>query len=121
MLCVFGLMVGCAGQDDARVQQLLNQRGFGARYVGDANEQYYLGIGDQIVITDPGHSELIGHAHDQLVDHCRGYGVETRRRLVVEHVLGPRGDGTSEASSLPLPPGQFGRQLLTLAGEIHHL
>ena len=49
---------GCAAQDDARVQTLLNQRGFGARYSGDAAEQYYLGIGDNIIVQDPGHPEL---------------------------------------------------------------
>ncbi len=49
---------GCASQDDARVQSLLNQRGFGARFVGHASEQYYLGIGDQIQTLDPGHPEL---------------------------------------------------------------
>jgi len=60
VFCAFGLLAGCATQDDARVQSLLNQRGFGERYVGDANEQYYLGIRDSIVVTDPGHPELNG-------------------------------------------------------------
>ena len=50
----------CASQDDARVQNMLNQRGFGERFSGDASEQYYLGIGDQIVVLDPGHPELNG-------------------------------------------------------------
>jgi len=40
----------CAAQDDARVQQLLNQRGFGGRTSGNAAEQYYLGIGDSIAL-----------------------------------------------------------------------
>jgi polysaccharide export outer membrane protein len=51
---------GCVSQDDARVQSLFNQRGFGRRFTGDANEQYYLGIGDSIVVQDPGHPELSG-------------------------------------------------------------
>ena len=48
----------CVTQDDARVQQLLNQRGFGSRYVGDSNEQYYLGIGDSISVQDQQHPEF---------------------------------------------------------------
>lgn len=51
-------LFGCVTQDDARVQQLLNQRGFGARYVGDTNEQYYLGVGDQFSVTDEQHPEF---------------------------------------------------------------
>lgn len=51
---------GCATQDDARVQSLLNQRGFGQRFAGDANEQYYLGIGDSILVQDPMNAELNG-------------------------------------------------------------
>lgn len=43
---------GCVSEDDGRVQQLLNQRGFGTRYVGDTNEQYYLGVGDVFAISD---------------------------------------------------------------------
>ena len=49
---------GCTTTDDARVQQLLNQRGFGNRYVGDSNEQYYLGIGDAIMVMDQEHPEF---------------------------------------------------------------
>lgn len=48
----------CATTDDARAQQLLNQRGFGNRYVGDSNEQYYLGIGDAIMVMDQEHPEF---------------------------------------------------------------
>ncbi len=49
---------GCVTSDDGRVQQLLNQRGFGTRYVGDTNDQYYLGIGDIISISDALHPEF---------------------------------------------------------------
>ena len=52
------LLAACVTSDDARVQQLLNQRGFGARYVGDSNEQYYLGIGDQFTVNDEQHPEF---------------------------------------------------------------
>lgn len=49
---------GCVTTDDARVQQVLNQRGFGARYVGDSNTQYYVGIGDQFTVSDEQHPEF---------------------------------------------------------------
>lgn len=49
---------GCVTTDPARTQQLLNQRGFGSRYVGDTNEQYYLGIGDNILVSDEQHPEF---------------------------------------------------------------
>lgn len=52
------LLAACVTTDDARVQQVLNQRGFGARYVGDTNEQYYLGIGDQFAVEDEQHPEF---------------------------------------------------------------
>lgn len=52
------LLPACVTKDDARVQQLLNQRGFGARYVGDSNEQYYLGIGDMFTVSDEQHPEF---------------------------------------------------------------
>ncbi|MBL8842518.1 MAG: polysaccharide biosynthesis/export family protein [Planctomycetes bacterium] len=51
-------LAGCVTTDDGRVQQLLNQRGFGTRYVGDTNNQYYLGIGDIISIADALHPEF---------------------------------------------------------------
>jgi protein involved in polysaccharide export with SLBB domain len=49
---------GCVTTDDGRVQQVLNQRGFGSRYVGDTNEQYYLGIGDQFSAVDDANPEF---------------------------------------------------------------
>jgi polysaccharide export outer membrane protein len=52
------LLAACVTTDDARVQQLLNQRGFGARYVGDTNTQYYVGIGDQLSVSDEQHPEF---------------------------------------------------------------
>ena len=59
-LLAITLLPGCMQQDDGRVQQLLNQRGFGTRYVGDTNEQYYLGIGDTVTVTDPLNVEFNG-------------------------------------------------------------
>jgi len=38
--------------DDARVLQVLNERGFGRKYTGNANEQFYFGIGDSMTIVD---------------------------------------------------------------------
>jgi hypothetical protein len=53
------LAAGCASSDDARVLQVLNQRGFG-RPTQDANRQYYVGIGDQITLSDRMHTEYNG-------------------------------------------------------------
>jgi Polysaccharide biosynthesis/export protein len=47
---------GCQTSDDARVLQVLNQRGFG-RPTQDANRQYYIGIQDTITVRDPAHPE----------------------------------------------------------------
>lgn len=57
-LLLLAPICACVTTDDARVQQLLNQRGFGARYTGDTNLQYYLGIGDTISIFDEQHPEF---------------------------------------------------------------
>ncbi len=52
-------LAGCRSTDDARMLQVLNQRGFG-RPTQDANRQYYLGIGDTVVMRDPNHPEYNG-------------------------------------------------------------
>ena len=52
-------VAGCASSDDARVLQVLNQRGFG-RPTQDSNRQYYVGIGDSITISDRLHAEYNG-------------------------------------------------------------
>jgi polysaccharide biosynthesis/export protein len=57
--CVLALLAACAGTDDARVLQVLNQRGFG-RPTQDANRQYYVGIGDTITLQDRIHPEYNG-------------------------------------------------------------
>lgn len=54
---LLGLLAACsATADDARVLQTLNQRGFG-RTTLDANRQYYIGIGDSLVLRDINHAE----------------------------------------------------------------
>jgi len=53
---------GCRTYDDSRVLQTLNQRGFGRRATGDANEIYTVGIGDSIRIIDPLNPEISGAA-----------------------------------------------------------
>ena len=57
--CLLLLLAACQSADDARVLQVLNQRGFG-RPTQDANRQYYVGIGDAIVIMDRIHPEYNG-------------------------------------------------------------
>lgn len=49
----------CASTDDARVLQVLNQRGFG-RPTHDANRRYYIGISDQVVLRSQLYSEYNG-------------------------------------------------------------
>ena len=51
--------LGCRSVDDARVLQVLNQRGFG-RPTQDANREYYIGIGDTVVMRDPNHGMYNG-------------------------------------------------------------
>lgn len=58
-LAAAGLGGGCRHTDDARVLQVLNQRGFG-RATRDANRQYYIGIGDTLVMRDSLHVEYNG-------------------------------------------------------------
>jgi len=55
-----GLLVqACSSTDDARVLQVLNQRGFG-RPTQDANRRYYLGIGDGVVLRSSTYPEYNG-------------------------------------------------------------
>ncbi|MEW6745595.1 MAG: polysaccharide biosynthesis/export family protein [Planctomycetota bacterium] len=51
---------GCARSQDSRAAQIVNQRGFGRKFVGDSNELYYLGIGDALGVIDPLNPELSG-------------------------------------------------------------
>ncbi len=43
---------------DKRLLQYLNDKGFGNRYTGNAEDQNYVTIGDTITISDPFHPEL---------------------------------------------------------------
>lgn len=56
------LFAGCVTSDDARILQLLNERGFGRKYMGNANEVFYFGIGDYIQFVDEQNPELRGQA-----------------------------------------------------------
>jgi len=60
-LLALALLAGCHSTDDARVLQVLNQRGFG-RPTQDANRQYYIGIGDRVVMRDIAHKEYNGQS-----------------------------------------------------------
>lgn len=68
MAVLLACLVGCQSTgDDARVLQVLNQRGFG-RPTQDANRQYYLGIGDRVVIRSPDYKEYSGQSEPIRMD-----------------------------------------------------
>ena len=56
------LLTSCAGSiyPDKRILQYLNQEGFGKRYVGNAQEQNYVSIGDTITFVDTYNPEVSG-------------------------------------------------------------
>jgi len=58
---------GCRSTDDARVLQVLNQRGFG-RPTEDANRQYYVGIGDTLSVQAPTYPEYSGQTESVRMD-----------------------------------------------------
>ncbi len=60
-------LAGCTTSEDARVLQVLNQRGFG-RPTYDANRQYYVGIGDSVVVRDTMHIEYNGVSEQVRMD-----------------------------------------------------
>jgi hypothetical protein len=64
LLLLFGVaavcLMGCVTSDDARVLQLLNERGFGRKASGNCNEVFYFGIGDSFSIGDKLNPELRG-------------------------------------------------------------
>src|SRR2546425_1395564 len=66
-----------------------------------------------------GDADLLLQSLDQPVDHVGVYGVEPRRRLVVQEVLGLASDGAGDADPLAHPPRQLRRELLRhLGGEV---
>jgi protein involved in polysaccharide export with SLBB domain len=55
------LLGGCSTTDDARMLQVLNERGFGRKYSGNANEVFYFGVGDSFTYRDSYNKELKGN------------------------------------------------------------
>lgn len=60
LLCTAALFAlsACNTMPDKRVLQYLNTSGFGNRYVGNAEEENWLTIGDHLEINDPNNDEL---------------------------------------------------------------
>jgi protein involved in polysaccharide export with SLBB domain len=58
-LLVLGLVLlcSCSTHTDKRILQYLNKEGFGKRYTGNAEEENYITLGDQIQMTDSFHPE----------------------------------------------------------------
>ena len=52
------VLSGCNATPDKRVLQYLNTDGFGNRYSGNAEEENWVALGDQIGIDDPNVPEL---------------------------------------------------------------
>lgn len=67
LVALLTLLGACRSTDDARVLQVLNQRGFG-RPTQDANRQYYLGIGDGVVVRATGYPEYSGQSENIRMD-----------------------------------------------------
>jgi protein involved in polysaccharide export with SLBB domain len=60
---------GCSStQPDKRLLQYLNQKGFGNRYAGNAEEQNYVTLGDVVEINDALNPELTGLAEVVAID-----------------------------------------------------
>ena len=57
----------CRSSDDARVLQVLNQRGFG-RVTQDANRQYYVGINDRLSVQSTTYPEYHGQLEQVRMD-----------------------------------------------------
>jgi protein involved in polysaccharide export with SLBB domain len=56
--CVLLLLSVCNTMPDKRVLQYLNTEGFGNRYIGNAEEENWLGLGDRLEILDPNNEEI---------------------------------------------------------------
>jgi polysaccharide export outer membrane protein len=91
---LFALCVGCRSADDARVLQVLNQRGFG-RPTQDANREYYIGIGDTVVIRDPNHPMYNG-----VVEAVRMDGVVTLPDVGAVYVNGLTPDEATQVVAM---------------------
>ncbi len=84
----------CQTSDDARVLQVLNQRGFG-RPTEDANRQYYIGIQDSITLRDPGHPE-----YNNISEKVRMDGVVTLPEVGEVYLNGLSPDEATQAVRL---------------------
>jgi len=49
---LLAVLTSCNSAPDKRLLQYLNQQGFGNRYVGNAEEENYISIGDSIILQD---------------------------------------------------------------------
>lgn len=87
---VLAMAGGCRTSDDARVLQVLNQRGFG-RPTQDANRQYYIGIGDSLVLRDTMHFE-----YNNMTELVRMDGVITLKDVGEVYVNGLSPDEATE-------------------------
>jgi protein involved in polysaccharide export with SLBB domain len=94
LLVVLAAATGCQSGDDARVLQVLNQRGFG-RPTQDANRQYYVGIGDSLSVDAPGLPEYSGQTEQVRMD-----GVITLRDVGELYVNGLSPDEVSQVVRL---------------------
>lgn len=66
-LCLL-LLAACSSTPDKRALQYMNQDGFGKRYVGDAEEEDYVSIGDRVVVFDVLNPELIDATQTVRID-----------------------------------------------------
>lgn len=57
-LLLLALLAACSSAPDKRQLQYMNQEGFGKRYVGNAEEEDYISIGDQVIVSDVLNPEL---------------------------------------------------------------
>lgn len=58
LACLLQALAGCNSAPDKRTLQYLNTQGFGNRYSGNAEEENWLAIGDQLEIADGYNDEL---------------------------------------------------------------
>jgi protein involved in polysaccharide export with SLBB domain len=56
--CLLQALAGCNSSPDKRTLQYLNTQGFGNRYSGNAEEENWLAIGDQLSIADSYNTDL---------------------------------------------------------------
>lgn len=62
------LVVGCSSSPDKRLLQYLNTSGFGKDYVGNAEEENYVSLGDTIVMSDLLHPDELALTQQVQVD-----------------------------------------------------